>query len=203
MNWEKFCLCAAVSVFSNCANAQEDVCVELAKQVGLNYTKYFDQDQERAIQKADLCSENYSSSSKDRKLQIQASYKVFSGSVTSSDSEVTEAQNKYCESKFGDCCRNKIHTAEARTVSGEGANIIGTCLGLTKSSLLPTLDIANNGTDVTMGIQYVPQTGGPITVKFFGPIDLKENTCVVTKPNSVVPVSRLSDLKFSSRLKVS
>jgi hypothetical protein len=184
----------AVAAYTNYAVAQSNVCVELAREIGMNYAKSFAADEQHAIAQADLCSEQYSSASQDRKLQLQASYKLFSGSASASDEEVTTAQSKYCENHFGDYWRQQLKSAEARTVSSEGAAVISSCLALTSDALLPTLEIANEGKEITMGIQYKPNFLSDIEIRLFGPIDLKENSCTVTKSGSTVKVSKLSDV---------
>ena len=45
------------------ANAEDNTCVELAKIIGANYSSYLSRDEQRAVHKADMCSQMYSSAS--------------------------------------------------------------------------------------------------------------------------------------------
>ncbi|ANV99345.1 hypothetical protein [Bradyrhizobium icense] len=173
--------------------AQEN-CVELAKTIGINYSKSLDVDQQRTVAKADLCSESYSKASSSKQAQLQASYKLFSGSGSAAAAEVQEAQSRHCENRYGEYWRNQISSGEARTVSNEGAAVISTCLSMAADSLHPTLDIANEGREVTMAIQYKPTIQSEIQITLFGPMDLEENKCSVTKQKGVIKLSQPADV---------
>jgi hypothetical protein len=193
------CRCAiitgltAILAFNN-ANADEGTCVELAKTIGINYASYLNIDERRAIAKADMCSENYSGASRSRQAQIEASYRLFEGAASGSDNEITQSQSKYCEGKFGDYWRNQIRTGQAQTISSEGASVINTCLLMNSDFLFPTLVIANAGQEITMAVQYKPTVVAEIKVAQFGPSDLKENSCTVTRENALIDVTQPSDV---------
>jgi len=63
-----------VGFFANDATAQQDACVELARVLGQNFSKSLDVDEQRAIAKADMCSERFTGSSTATGKQIAASY---------------------------------------------------------------------------------------------------------------------------------
>jgi hypothetical protein len=187
-----FCNLAAIAC-SGHAMAEENVCVELARTIGLNYQNYLDVDQQQAVAKADLCSDNYSSASTTKQAQLQASYKVFSGSASASDAEVQVAQSHYCEARFGAYWRNQIKTGEARTVSEEGAAVITNCIELTNKGLFPSLTIANGGQDVALSVQYKPDVVSDIKIKQFGPSDVTKASCTITKEGSTLHMAKITD----------
>ena len=187
-----FCNLAAIAC-SGHAMAEENVCVELARTIGLNYQNYLDVDQQQAVAKADLCSDNYSSASSTKQAQLQASYKVFSGSASASDAEVQVAQSHYCEGHFGAYWRNQIKTGEARTVSEEGAAVITNCIELTNKGLFPSLTIANDGQEVALSVQYKPAVVGDIKIKQFGPSDVTKASCTITKEGSTLHMAKITD----------
>jgi hypothetical protein len=177
------------------ANAQEpNPCVELAKVIGINYSHYLSVDEQKATAKADMCSQSWSSASSSRRAQISAGYAAFTGSASGSDEEVQQAQSNHCENHFGEYWRNQIRTSEARTVSSEGAAVLTSCLSMTADALNPTLQMANNGQEITMAVQYRPSVQADIHIRLFGPMDLRENTCNVTKQNSTVQVAKPNDV---------
>jgi hypothetical protein len=162
MSWESFLpssllfllMTSAAGAAEPAAGVEEQPCVALANTIGLNYSRYLDVDQQRAVAKADMCSESYSKATRSQQAQIEVGYKLFSGSASASAEAIQEAQSKHCENHFGEYWRNQIKAGEARTVSSEGAAVIAACLDLTFNNLFPTLTIANNGKEVVMAGQY-------------------------------------------------
>jgi Resistin len=176
------------------AIADDNPCVELSRVIGLNYAKNLSVDQQQIVTKADLCSESYSSASSTRQAQLQASYKLFSGSASASADEVQVAQSSQCGGQYGEYWRNQIASAEGRTVSAEGASVIAACFSLTSDALYPVLEVANFGREITFAMQYRPTTDSTITISQFGPTDLRNNDCTVTKRNTSIPVRNLGDV---------
>ncbi len=66
---------------------------------------------------------------------------------------------------------------------------------MTSDSLYPNIAIANGGQEIVMQMQFKPGLpSSEITIKQFGPLDLKENTCFVTKGITTINVSQPSDV---------
>ena len=78
-------------------------------------------------------------------------------------------------------------------------NHLPICLSMTADFLYPTLEFANDGREVTMAIQYRPTIQATIQIIGFGPMDLKENTCLVTKDNKVINLSQPGDVSQTLR----
>jgi hypothetical protein len=60
--------------------------------------------------------------------------------------------------------------------------------------LYPTLEIANEGKEIAMAVQYKPSVVADLQIKIFGPIDLNENTCSVTKGDRTIPLKTPNDV---------
>ncbi|CAO4176017.1 hypothetical protein [Methylorubrum populi] len=197
MRHTKTALIAGLLLNSDWAFAEENICVDLATTIGKNYSNYLSVDQQKVVQKADLCSENYEFASSAKRAQLEASYKVFSGSASASGDEVRNSQSRECDKKFGDFWRNQITSTEGRNVSAEGASVISQCLALTNDALNPILTMAEKGREVTFSVQYKPNVSGDIKINMFGPSDLEYNKCVVTSPAGVKDVKKLDDVAQS------
>jgi hypothetical protein len=70
---------------------------------------------------------------------------------------------------------------------------------MTADALNPTVQLANNGQDITMAVQYRPNVQADIHIRLFGPMDVRENTCMVTKQNNTVQVTRPNDVAQTLR----
>ena len=184
----------AIILFSNSAFSQENTCVDLAKVVGVNYSRYLDKDEQRSVSKADMCSASYNSASSSTKAQIEAGYLAFSGTASKESSQLQVAQNEICEGKFGDFWRNQIKTGEARLISSEGAAVINTCLNLNTQSLYPNLTMQADGQEFAVSVQYRPTVNSTISVSQFGPVDLTKNDCSVTNGNQFIKASKAADI---------
>ena len=69
------------------ASATQD-CIELARAIVYNDTQFYSEEEQRQISKADFCSEQYKKDGSGKSLQIEASYKVFSGGVSGTDQQI-------------------------------------------------------------------------------------------------------------------
>ena len=176
-------LCAALWLVAPIgASAEEESCTELARVISMNYSQSLDVDQQRSVNLADMCTEQYSSSNKTKAAQIEVGYKLFTGSASSSEGEVMAAQQKYCESKFGDFWRSKIQSSQARTVSSEALSVLDTCLKLKSDGLYTALTVTTDGDEFNISMQYKPALKtDPLTINNFGPVDLDANECSASK----------------------
>lgn len=155
-----------------------------------------DSDQQRAVSKADLCSESYSTATAEKKAQISASYEQYSGAASGSDTDITQAQASSCEGHFGDYWRSTLKTRDELTVSSEGATVISECLALTESSIVPTLKMVQGGELVELSVQFKPNSSARLVVTRLGPTNLIDNVCKITKPDgSTTSVKSANDTK--------
>jgi hypothetical protein len=54
--------------------------------------------------------------------------------------------------------------------------------------------IANEGKEITMAVQYRPTIPADLQIAQFGPSDVTENTCTVTKQNATISVKQPNDV---------
>jgi hypothetical protein len=160
---------------------RNDVCVLLAEKFAINASKSFQSDLKKVVAISNICKEEWSNASDQTKLGIKAWYGALTGVLDASKEQLEQAQSKYCEGHYGEWWESKVTSAEAQTVSSDGADVIRTCLMMTKASILPTLMIANAGKEFSMSIQYKPDQPRSTVLKLFGPMDLEKNSCTGTK----------------------
>lgn len=185
-----FCLIAlAASIDYTFAS---DPCVDMTEAIGKNYQRQLDADQMRAVRKADFCSEDYNTASSDKKLQLQASYKLFSGSGSASDQQVTVEQSKVCKGEFGEIWRDKVSSSEALTFSNEAASVITACLNLAANGLRPKVETGNLN-KIVFSAHYVAGVVAPLKIKQFGPSTFDGLKCTISKGGAIIKVKDVTD----------
>ncbi|RVN03978.1 hypothetical protein CN120_15595 [Sinorhizobium meliloti] len=175
--------------------AADDVCVELAKVIGINSRSTLSQDQQRNVYKADLCVSKYNESSGSKRAQVEAAYKVFSFGASGSTEEITKAQESSCDNKFGDFWRSQLSTLEEQTVSTSGVEAISNCLLLRNAALIPNMEMTNNGKEYSVGLHFKPEVNSSIDIRMFSAQDLQYNKCKVTNSSGrTIDVKSMSDV---------
>ncbi|RVH12086.1 hypothetical protein CN217_12645 [Sinorhizobium meliloti] len=190
-----FCV-AALASMSDGAFAESDVCVEMAHAIGMSSQKFLDVDQAAAVREADICEKEWSKASSEKKLQIEASYKLLSGSLDAGAVDMEERQKEVCKGEYGDTWRRRITNREALSLSNEAASLLTACLELSSNSLRPRFKTANVN-EVTFSVQYMPSVVAELNIKQFGPSNYDDLDCTITKDNSVVKVKKVTDTSQS------
>ena len=184
---------AALALVISSVNAQE-VCVDLAKTIVYNTSRSFSLDEQRQINKADLCIEQYKKDGSSRSLQVEASYKFFSGGLSGTDNQVREEQNKQCEAKFGDYWSKSIRSNDARTASTDSLAVINECVRLNSKGLTPRMTVANDGKDFTLTLEWNSSPPVNLKVDHVGPREFKDFKCNVQSSGGFKPVKAYGDV---------
>lgn len=154
-------------------------CIELARSIVYNDTRSYDEEEQRQITKADFCSEQYRKDSGAKSLQIEASYKVFSGGIAGTEQQIHEEQAKQCEGQFGDFWKRKISSRQARIASSDSLSVINSCLALHRRGLSESATIKSDGSEFVLSLNWNNNTPGSVKVKYIGPTRLSAYRCSV------------------------
>jgi len=182
------------SAFSLLPVQAQEVCVDLAKTIVYNTSRSFSLDEQRQINKADLCTEQYKKDGSSRSLQIEASYKFFSGGLSGTDNQIREEQSKQCEAKFGDYWSKSIRSTDARTASADSLSVINECVRLNSKGLTPRMTVANDGRDFTLALEWNSSPAVNLKIDHVGPRDFKDFKCNVSSPGGFKPVKSYGDV---------
>lgn len=106
--------------------AQE--CGRVADAIGRESVKSLQASDALSMKKYDFCRFDYSKSSRDQQLQVEASYTALSGKVAASNAEVLEQQSKVCQGNFALDFLKTLNTLDSSTVSRVGAAVVSSCL---------------------------------------------------------------------------
>lgn len=174
----RFCTRILIAIATTITSAQaQEVCVDLAKAIVFNQSSSFSLDEQRDINRADLCIEEYKKDESARSKKIEASYKFFSAGAAGSDSQIREEQKKQCESKFGDFWSKSIRSNAARVASVDALAVIDECVKMNSVGLRPRMTLSSDGKEFGLILTWQSPMTGDLKIEHVGPRDFTGYKC--------------------------
>ena len=155
----------------------QDVCVDLANSIVFNQSRSFSFDEQREINRAELCTEAYKKDGSARSAKIEASYKFFSAGASGSENQIKEEQHKQCDAKFGDYWSKSISSNDARTASAESLGVVGECLRMNSSGMHPRMTLTSDGREFSLSLNWKPNLPADLRLDHAGPSDFEGYKC--------------------------
>lgn len=141
----------AISALIAPAAVAQGGCEQILQYINVNTQKNFTSLTIDQINDASFCSERYQGSDKGRSASIEASYKLFSGSGSSSETDIRREQEKRCGSRFGRDYLQSIGVTESTLVSPEAVSAVKSCYA--QRSLILT-SLASNDRALTATVEW-------------------------------------------------
>lgn len=122
-----FAVVILMTSVSQCVFAQT-LCETIIKSANYNQFQSVAQNQQYSLQKANFCLADYDKASGEQKAQIEASYNLFSGSVSGSQSQIRERQHQECDNKYGEYWFNQLGLINQKVVSDKAMETVAKCI---------------------------------------------------------------------------
>lgn len=155
----------------------QDVCVDLANAIVFNQSRSFSFDEQRDINRADFCLEQYKGDRTSTSAKIEASYKFFSGGASGSQDRVREEQSKQCDNRFGDFWSKSIKNSSARVASADSLNVVNECLRLNASGMRPRMAMTSDGKEFALTLEWFPSPPTDLRLDYAGPLNFSGYKC--------------------------
>jgi hypothetical protein len=123
-NCSKLIIAASFFGASNSAFAG---CEDILRYINYDTNRNYSSLTSEQINDASFCSADYRSASKSERAQIEASYKLFSGSAGADSQQIETTQSTRCGSKFGSAFLQTIGVAETNIVSARAVSALEAC----------------------------------------------------------------------------
>lgn len=155
-------------------------CIRLAG-VLLSVHQYEGSESTRTVQKAALCTEEYSKASNSQKTAIAGGYSGIEAEGEQSAAKFEEAQKKHCEGKYGDYWKNLAIKQFSVNAPAEALKTVELCMRLRAAGLKLTMNALSDGRQYTVIGAWGPSPPSDIKVAYFGPTDAAQvNQCTIT-----------------------
>ena len=188
-----------VCTFKSSLSWSDQSCTDLAKIITYNQTQSYSQEEQRNINRAGLCTQQYKSDSSARAMSIETSYKFFSGGVSGTETQIQQEQSKQCGSTFGDYWQNKITSESARETSTDALAVIDNCQILTANNMTPSLTINTSGSEFTLTLRWNPAVRSNLELYHVGPSNFTGYDCNASvgsgKDFAFKPIKASSDIR--------
>lgn len=119
-------------------------CEDILKYVNYDTQRNYNSLTAEQIQTANLCIAEYSSEQKSTAAQIEASYSLFKGGASGSQSEIRQFQSEKCGSRYGRDYLQSIGVAESNIVSPAAVNALESCYKSSNNFQLVNLAFAGD-----------------------------------------------------------
>lgn len=145
-------LITAISLLLHLNVASAEICESILQSANYNQIQTISQTEQYSLQKANFCLAEYDKAASEQKVQIEVSYKLFSGDASGSGSEIKERQKKECDNKYGQYWFNQLGLLNQKIVSDKAMDTVAQCIIAKNQNLIvnPTFSESESNLSVTL-----------------------------------------------------
>jgi hypothetical protein len=146
--------------FCTIAHSQS-ICEAIIRSANYNQYQSVSQNQQYSLQKANFCLAEYDKSTSEQRAQIEASYKVFSGSASGSSEQIRERQRTECDSKYGEYWFSQLGLVSQKVVSDKAMDTVAQCVKAFGSGLRVEPTFSETETALTVALTWTRSSDLP------------------------------------------